>query len=170
MTGEPDSLEDWAKGWFCLRAKPRMEAVAAATLATLDSVEVFLPRTIRPKKAAPTLIKPLFPGYLFVSLAMGEDDPAPIRSTMGCIGLVRLGAVYTPLPAAFVENLEALARENTQPQALFKSGDKVKLTAGPFAGLEAVYDMAKGEDRARVLLEVLGTVQRLTVDVGALDN
>ena len=44
MTGEPDSLEDWSKGWFCLRAKPRMEAVAAATLATLDSVEVFLPR------------------------------------------------------------------------------------------------------------------------------
>jgi len=41
MTGEPDSLEDWAKGWFCLRAKPRMEAVAAVTLATLDSVEVF---------------------------------------------------------------------------------------------------------------------------------
>ena len=57
MTGEPDSLEDWSKGWFCLRAKPRMEAVASATLATLDSVEVFLPRTIRPKKAIPTLVK-----------------------------------------------------------------------------------------------------------------
>ena len=72
--------------------------------------------------------------------------------------------------AAFIENLEVLAQENTLPRALFKSGDKVKLISGPFAGLEAVYDMAKGEDRARVLLEVLGRVQRLTVDLGALDK
>lgn len=60
-----DDMEDWSIGWYCIRAKPRMETVAAATLQTLDSVEVFLPRTIRPKKIKSTPIKPLFPGYFF---------------------------------------------------------------------------------------------------------
>jgi hypothetical protein len=36
--------------------------------------------------------------------------------------------------------------------------------------LEAIYDMAKGEDRAQVLLEVLGRVQRLTVELDTLEK
>ena len=46
----------------------------------------------------------------------------------------------------------------------FNQGDKVRLMAGPFAGIEAVFDMPRGEDRAQVLLELLGKVQRLTVN------
>lgn len=42
--------------------------------------------------------------------------------------------------------------------------------SGPFAGLDAVYDMAKGADRAQVLFEVLGRVQRLTVEMDILDK
>jgi transcriptional antiterminator RfaH len=42
--------------------------------------------------------------------------------------------------------------------------------SGPFAGLEAVYDMPKGEDRAQVLLEVLGGVQRLNLEMDALSK
>jgi len=40
----------------------------------------------------------------------------------------------------------------------------VRLIAGPFAGIEAVFDMPRGEDRAQVLFELLGKVQRLTVN------
>ena len=60
-----DEKGDWSMGWYCVRAKPRMETVAAATLQTLKSVEVFLPRTVRPKKIKCSPIKPLFPGYFF---------------------------------------------------------------------------------------------------------
>jgi len=158
--------------WYVVATKPRQERVAKDNLER-QGFTTYLPTITQNKRRRGAWVhvtEPLFPGYLFVFLAMGEDDSAPIRSTIGCIGLVRFGAVYAPLPAAFIENLEVLAQENTLPRALFKSGDKVKLISGPFAGLEAVYDMAKGEDRARVLLEVLGRVQRLTVDLGALDK
>lgn len=158
--------------WYVVATKPRQERVAKENLER-QGFTTYLPTMTQNKRRRGAWVhvtEPLFPSYLFVLLAMGKDDPAPIRSTTGCIGLVRFGAALTPLPAAFIENLEALARVNTQSQALFKSGDKVKLITGPFAGLEAVYDMAKGEDRARVLLEVLGKVQRLTVDLDALDN
>jgi transcription antitermination factor NusG len=44
------------------------------------------------------------------------------------------------------------------------------MTSGPFAGFRAVYSMARGKDRAQVLLEVLGSSQRLTVEVNTLDK
>ena len=60
-----DEEKEWSLGWYCVRAKPKMEIIAATTLNTLDSVEVFLPKTIRPKKLKEASAKPLFPGYFF---------------------------------------------------------------------------------------------------------
>ena len=60
-----DTMDDWSIGWYCIRAKPRMELVATATLSTLENVEVFFPRTQRTKKSTPQPLKPLFPGYFF---------------------------------------------------------------------------------------------------------
>ena len=42
-----DGMSDWSEGWYCVRAKPRMELAAASALSTLEEVEVFLPRTQR---------------------------------------------------------------------------------------------------------------------------
>ena len=47
---ENSAYNDWSTGWYCFRAKPKMEMLASQTLSTLKDVEVFLPRTIRPKK------------------------------------------------------------------------------------------------------------------------
>jgi len=52
----------------------------------------------------------------------------------------------------------------------FNQGDKVRLIAGPFAGIEAVFDMPRGEDRAQVLLELMGKVQRLMVGLDDLSQ
>ena len=38
-----DEFKDWSIGWYCLRAKPRMEMLAAQTIGTLSDVDVFLP-------------------------------------------------------------------------------------------------------------------------------
>ena len=158
--------------WYVVATKSRNEGVAKLNLER-QGYRSLLP-TINLKKRRGgqwTLIKePLFPGYLFVSLILGTDDPAPIRSTAGCVGLVRFGHTYTPVPAELVAGLEAAAANDDPALAPFQSGDAVRLMSGPFAGLEAVYDMAKGEDRAQVLLEVLGRVQRLTVEMDILDK
>ena len=42
--------EEWTVGWFCLRAKPRMELLATQSLKSLPNVEVFFPRTVRSLK------------------------------------------------------------------------------------------------------------------------
>ena len=110
----------------------------------------------------------LFPGYLFVALELGEDDPAPIRSTVGCIGLVRFAHAYTSVPGELIESLQTNESEANDVEAPFKPGDKVRFVSGPFAGIEAVFDMARGGDRAQVLLQLLGKVQRITVGINEM--
>ena len=158
--------------WYAVATKARDEAIAKANLERQD-YQVFLP-TISLKKRRRgrwmPVTEPLFPGYLFVSLVLGADDPAPIRSTVGCVGLVRFGQTYTPVPSELMARLKAAVGKDTAAPAPFQSGDTVRLMSGPFVGLEAIYDMAKGEDRAQVLLEVLGRVQRVTVELDTLQK
>ena len=160
--------------WYTVATKSRDEAVAKANLER-QGYEVFLP-TIGLKKRRrgrwTLVVEPLFPGYLFVSLVMGADDPAPIRSTLGCVGLVRFGHTYSPVPGEIIATLQASASVAVSGDAdqPFTTGDKVRLVSGPFAGIEAVFDMARGADRARILLELLGKVQRVTVDIDDLTH
>ena len=155
-----------AAHWYAVATKARDEAIAKANLERQD-YQVFLPtislKKLRRGRWAP-VTEPLFPGYLFVSLALGADDPAPISSTVGCIGLVRFGQNHTPVPSSLIAALQGTSDGAVDAPLPFNQGDKVRLIAGPFAGIEAVFDMPRGEDRAQVLLELLGKVQRLTVD------
>ena len=152
--------------WDAVATKARDEAIAKANLERQD-YQVFLP-TISLKKRRRgrwvPVTEPLFPGYLFVSLVLGADDPAPIRSTVGCIGLVRFGQHHTPVPSRLIAALQGASDGALDTPLPFSQGDKVRVIAGPFAGLEAVFDMPRSEDRAQVLLELLGKVQRLTVN------
>ena len=158
--------------WYVVSTKSLKEEVAKVNLER-QGYAVFLP-TISLKKRRrghwTPVTEPLFPGYIFISLIFGDDDPAPIRSTVGCIGLVRFGQTYTPVPPELIASLKVAAGTESAILEPFQSGDAVRLMRGPLAGLGAVYDMAKGGDRAQVLLEVLGRVQRLTVEMDSLSN
>ena len=158
--------------WYAVATKARDEAIAKANLERQD-YQVFLP-TISLKKRRRgrwvPVTEPLFPGYLFVSLALGADDPAPIRSTVGCIGLVRFGQAHTPVPSSLIAALQGTSYGAVDAPLPFNEGDKVRLIAGAFAGIEAVFDMPRGEDRAQVLLELLGKVQRLMVGLDDLSQ
>ena len=152
--------------WYAVATKARDEAIAKANLERQD-YQVFLPTVCLKKRRRGRwmpVTEPMFPGYLFVSLVLGADDPAPIRSTVGCIGLVRFGHAHTPVPSSLIAALQGASEDALDTPLPFNQGDKVRLIAGPFAGIEAVFDMPRGEDRVQVLLELLGEVQRLTVD------
>ena len=153
--------------WYVVATKTREEEKARVNLER-QGYSVFLPKVSlkrRRKGHWQVVTESLFPGYLFVALELGEDDPAPIRSTVGCIGLVRFAHVYTPVPAKLIESLQAIESESNDVEAPFKPGDKVRFVSGPFAGIEAVFDMARGGDRAQVLLQLLGKDQRITVGI-----
>jgi transcriptional antiterminator RfaH len=83
--------------------------------------------------------------------------------------LVRFGGIYANVPFVLVETLLAAAADQPKPQrAVFQQGQKVKIVAGQFASLEAVFEMVDGADRATVLLDLLGRQSRVRVDLHQL--
>ena len=158
--------------WYVVATKSRQEAVAAQNL-RWQGYGVFLP-TINFKKRRRghwvSVTEPLFPGYVFLALQLGRDDPVPIRSTVGCIGMVRFGQVYTPMPADLMVSLRAAKDLTSEPPLPFSAGDIAKIDTGPFAGLEAVFDKVKGKDRAQVFINMLGEMQRMNLEIDKLSN
>jgi len=52
-----------------------------------------------------------------------------------------------------------------------KAGDAVRITQGPFAGYEAIFDMRlSGPERVQVLLTMLGRLVKVQVNAGAIEK
>ena len=110
--------------------------------------------------------EPLFPRYLFIRLGQGDSAPSwtPIRSTKGVSRLVSFGVEPARVADSLVEALRAQeASVQAVPERLFKPGERVRLTEAPFAGIECIYQMAEGERRVMVLIELLSKQVRVRV-------
>ncbi|MGK0418224.1 MAG: transcriptional antiterminator RfaH [Halopseudomonas sp.] len=116
-----------------------------------------------------SVVEPLFPGYLFVALDLESDNTAPIKSTVGVRGLVRFGLRSPRMPAGSVEMLRDNAAGVEAAPLPFATGDSVRIVRGPFAGLEAVYQMRRGEERVQVLLAMLGREHLIGVEIDDLE-
>lgn len=146
--------------WYLIHTKPRQEQVALENLQR-QGFECYLPMLGIEKIRQGELVvceEALFPRYLFIRLETGESARSwsPIRSTKGVSRLVTFGVDPARIDDRLVTALRAreLLTRNS-PHRLFAPGDRVCLTAGSFAGVEAVYQMADGEQRAMVLIELL---------------
>ena len=158
--------------WFVVATRPRMETEARKHLQR-QGYAVCLPEiSLRKRRRGQwtAVIEPLFPGYLFIELTLGVDDPAPIRSTVGCRTLVRSGADYVPVPPAVMAPLLDFGKAPATPESTFKPGDKVTIESGPFQGLPAIFKMAKGSDRAEVLIALLGSARPVVIEQNSLSS
>lgn len=160
----------WLVSWYLIHTKPREEARALLNLER-QGFHCYLPMLSVERMRGGSVVQseePLFPRYLFIDLDAGGSGQswAPIRSTKGVSRLVTFGAE----PARIDDRLIALivARDKAQPQRLFSPGERVTIGDGPFAGVEAVYEMPDGERRAMVLIELLGKGTRFAVPVSEL--
>ena len=76
--------------------------------------------------------------------------------TTGVSRLVSFGIEPARVDECLIELLrtqEALVQ--TEPERLFKAGERVRLTEVTFAGIEGIYQMADGKRRVMVLIEIL---------------
>tara|TARA_B100000925_G_scaffold251880_1_gene203699 strand:- start:1135 stop:1677 length:543 start_codon:yes stop_codon:yes gene_type:complete len=166
-----DEKGDWSMGWYCVRAKPRMETVAAATLQTLKSVEVFLPRTVRPKKIKCSPIKPLFPGYFFARF----DPIVHLRNVhfaRGVSYVVRRKEIPVPVSPQVMLELRLISPDGILeiPDKPHRVGDKVKAIAGLFEGEQGdVTQLIPSRERIKVLFEILGRPTEVEIDENFLD-
>ena len=148
--------------WYAVQSKPRQEHMAEAQLAR-QGYNTYLPKIRHRKQRGgkwTQVVEPLFPRYLFIEVDPAEQSLAPVRSTVGVAALVRFGQVLRPVPAPVIDYLQqaedGAQGERTDDSWPFQPGDAVQVLEGPFAGLPAVYQMPSAEDRAFLLLELLG--------------
>jgi transcriptional antiterminator RfaH len=157
--------------WLLAYTKLRQEGVAGEHLIR-QHYDVLCPQ-IRIQKLRHRrwtwVEQPLFPRYLFVGV--GESlSWAPIRSTVGVTSLVRFGGQIALVPDSLVVTLRTTAAEPQQHRPIYQHGQKVRIVAGPFATLEGIFDMAEGDSRAAVLLDLLGRQNRVRIGVGEIVN
>ncbi len=155
---EGDLVKSSALKWYIVVTKSRCERIARENL-ELQGYKVILPRiSIRRRHRGvwKNVHEPMFPGYLFVSLTLGEDDPAPIRSTVGCVGIVRFGLKLQAVPHNVISPFLEIGDTPVEYRESLDKGDKVLFEEGPFVGLEAICTMSSGSDRVEVLLSLLG--------------
>ena len=161
--GESASL-----AWYVIHTKPRQEQRALANLMQ-QGYQCFLPMISLEKlsRGRVSLVEePLFPRYLFICLDHGRHGQnwAPIRSTIGVSGLVTVGSspakMHPDLIDVLLQQQEGLS---DTPERLFKSGERLLIGSGAFAGLEAVYQMASGVNRAMVLIELMGKLAPMQI-------
>ena len=156
--------------WYLVYSKPRQEAVAHYQLSR-QGYESYLP-VIHKEKIVKAKLKvveeSLFGRYLFVRTDAGTGKGlGPVRSTVGVSGLVMFNGQPQVVPDAIIEAIQARLAVN-ESQKLFESGEKVRIIDGPFQGWEAIYQTESADQRAMVLLDMLGKSNSLKFELHQL--
>jgi transcriptional antiterminator RfaH len=147
--------------WFCLKAQPKREHLAATALRRQFDVECFSPRLRFRKmtKRGPVwFVEAMFPGYLFAKFVYSKEHRA-VESSHGIRGIVHFGDRLATLSENIVVGLQSRVgtEEIVTVDSSLKVGQPVQITEGPFQGLEVlVTHLLPAKERIRVLFEFLG--------------
>jgi transcriptional antiterminator RfaH len=155
--------------WYVIHTKPRQESLALENLER-QGYTTYCPQiTIskRRRNAWHQVSEPLFPRYLFIELTEGEDDFGPIRSTLGVSKMPRFGGRPATISNDIIESLREQERDNAESpdtELPVNPGDRVRVTDGPFAGLEGIFQNSSKDARVIILMELLGRENKVSVD------
>jgi transcriptional antiterminator RfaH len=159
--------------WYLVHTKARQEDTAITNLQR-QNFRCYMPMLYveKVRRGKPVVVaEPMFPSYVFVQLdTSGQGQSwSPIRSTLGVRELVKFGDHPPKVDAELIMALhEREQLQQSNPQALFAAGDKVVITDGPFAGIEAIYQTADAERRSMILLSMLNKPVSMRIEPGQL--
>ena len=159
--------------WFCLKAQPKREHLAATALRRQFHIECFSPRLRfrRMTRRGPVwFVEAMFPGYLFAKFVYGEQHRA-VESSHGIRGIVHFGDRLATLSDDIMAALQSRvgAEEVVTVDSSIKIGQPVQITEGAFQGLEGVVThLLPAKERVRVLLEFLGRSLEMEISTARL--
>jgi len=137
--------------------------VKAETHLKRQGFEVYLPKyktTRRHARRVETVIRPLFPRYLFIEFDAASTHWRPIRSTVGVSHIITAGECPLVAPSWVIDELRG--REDDAGLFLevaedtLKKGDAIQITSGPFFDRKGVFDGLNDNQRVAVLLDIMG--------------
>jgi transcriptional antiterminator RfaH len=159
--------------WYVVQTRARSEETARFNLEA-QGFEVFLPRTLRTvlhARKRRTALNALFPGYLFVRLDLERERWRSINGTIGVVQMVMGsnrplavpdGVVETILTYVDADGIARLDRDLSQ-------GQTVRVKLGPFTESIGPLMRLDPNERARVLLEIMGRAVEINLPRQALE-
>jgi transcriptional antiterminator RfaH len=147
--------------WFAVQTIPRSEEKAREHLMR-QSYQTYLPRLRKRRRHArkvDVVLRPLFPGYLFVNFDPAREPWRAINSTVGVTRLVGFGDELVPVPDRVIEALRSLEDDKgvivgAGPQ--LKPGQAVRILDGALVDQIGVLLEGSGAERVRLLVRLLG--------------
>jgi transcriptional antiterminator RfaH len=161
--------------WYAVYTQPHAEGKALGHLLR-QGYPAYLPRyrtEIYHARRRQTVLRPLFPRYLFAGIERAAMRWRPILSTFGVTDVVRAGDEPTAVPAEIVgairEQETAGAFDRPDPRYSMQLGELVRVTAGAFEDMVGRLVELRDQDRVVVLLELLGRGVRAQLRIEALE-
>ena len=143
----------WYAAYTCAHHEKRVAEQLAAR-----AVEYFLPlygsrRRWRDRRVHVEL--PLFPGYVFVRIALGQR--MCVLQVPSVVHLVSVKGQPVPIPDQEMERLRTglSASLSARPHPYLTVGRRVRIIRGPLQGLEGILVRQKGLTRVVVSLEMI---------------
>jgi len=157
--------------WYAVYTSANREKRVALQLCQ-RSVEHFLPvyeSLRRWKDRRVKLDLPLFPGYVFVRIAL--RDRLPVLQVPGVARLVGFDGTPCALPD---DEMEALRWGLSgvfaaQPHPYLNVGRRVRIKNGPFGGLKGILVRRKGNWRVVISLDLIQRSVSMEIDASELD-
>ena len=158
--------------WYAAYTSANHEKKAAAEISR-RGVESFLPLYRAVRRWCDRRVKlemPLFPGYVFVHLAL--RDRLRVLQVPGVAKLVGFGGLPAALPDEQVEALRAgLAGQlHAEPHPFLTAGRRVRVRSGPFQGMEGIVVRRKNKNRLVISLELIQQAMAVDMDDACLEE
>jgi len=157
--------------WYVLRTKTghedrvriRLENKTECLSVLLPKKEVMVTRSGRKRK----LLKPLFPGYIFVEIELNDKFWYEIKNTPGVINFISSGNDPIPVRESEMEYIMALIDDGETPllETDFKVGDLAQIVNGPFMGASGVIsEIDMKRKKTKVMIDILGKQVAIDLD------
>jgi transcription antitermination factor NusG len=156
--------------WFVLHVKPRCEKKMADYCA-VHAIEHYLPLRQETKiyqRRRVTVQKPVFPGYVFTVFALPQRSDVLKSNTV-----VRILEVLDQkrLLDELAQIRMALGVDPTlKACSALRRGQRVRIEAGPFQGLEGIVQTLKGKTRVLLNVDMIGQAVAVEVDAELLET
>ena len=154
--------------WFVVQTQPRAEAKAKRHLVNQGFV-TYMPvyqRRVRHARRSELVLRPLFPGYLFVQIDPEMHRWRSINGTVGVRQILTDGNMPRHVPDRIIEEIVAREDETGSVKLIppaFCPGQPVRLMDGAFAEVSGLFEEMRDENRAVLLISLLGRKVRVSV-------
>ena len=158
--------------WFAIYTRHQHEKMVAQILSA-KGLQVFLPlynSTRRWKDRTKELSLPLFPGYLFLQGL--EERRLQVVTTPGIVSILSVNGEPAVIPEAEIDAVRKAIEwgNRVEPHPFLRTGDRVRVVAGPLQGVEGILIRKKNLYRLVLSVELLERSAAVEVDVASVER